>query len=76
MKFQFLENFAGVVYAHQLMVSIGDCIRDLELIAKLGNPEEFVNRIQYLRLLSLTLIFIKFIELVLPAASFCQHNSR
>jgi hypothetical protein len=41
-------DFAGVVYAHQLMVSIGDCIRDLELITKLGNPEEFVNRIQYL----------------------------
>lgn len=41
-------DFAGVVYAHQLMVSVGDCIRDLELIAKLGNPEEFVSRVQYL----------------------------
>ena len=28
--------FLGVVYGHQLLVQIGDCVRDLELIAKLG----------------------------------------
>ncbi|BCU11213.1 MULTISPECIES: DUF5615 family PIN-like protein [Microcystis] len=43
-------EFIGVVYGHQLMVSIGDCIRDLELIAKLGKSEEFINIIQYLPL--------------------------
>ncbi len=43
-------SFAGVIYAHQQLVSIGDCIRDLELIAKAGNPEEFVNSVQYLPL--------------------------
>ena len=32
--------FAGVVYAHQLRVSIGGCIRDLELIGKGANPED------------------------------------
>src|SRR5437588_2477273 len=31
--------FAGVVYAHQLQVSIGTCIHDLEIIAKVANPE-------------------------------------
>jgi hypothetical protein len=41
-------EFAGVVYGHQSEVSIGDCIYGLELIAKLGTPEEFVNRVEYL----------------------------
>lgn len=42
--------FPGVVYARQTVVSIGVCIRDLELIAQLGTAEEFVNRVQYLPL--------------------------
>jgi len=28
--------FPGVIYGHQMMVSIGEYIRDLELIAKIG----------------------------------------
>ena len=43
-------TFAGVVYAHQLRVTIGQCIRDLELIAHVGEPEEFANRVEYLPL--------------------------
>ena len=43
-------SFAGVIYAHQLRVSIGDCIRDLELLAKLSEPEEMENVIQFLPL--------------------------
>ena len=43
-------NFAGVVYAHKLRVSVGDCIRDLEIIAKAAFYEELANRIQYLPL--------------------------
>jgi hypothetical protein len=43
-------NFAGVIYAHQLLVPIGDCVRDLEIIAKVCNPEDFVNRVEYLPL--------------------------
>ncbi|UBF26327.1 DUF5615 family PIN-like protein [Kovacikia minuta CCNUW1] len=43
-------GFVGVIYAHQLIVSIGDCIRDLEIIAKIGNPEDFTNRVQFLPL--------------------------
>lgn len=42
--------FSGVIYAHQQRVSIGECIRDLELIAKAGELEEFANRVQYLPL--------------------------
>ena len=43
-------NFPGVVYARQRRVSIGDCVRDLEIIAKVGHPEDFANRVQYLPL--------------------------
>ena len=28
------ESFAGIIYAHQLDVSIGQCVIDLELVAK------------------------------------------
>ncbi len=42
--------FAGVVYAHQLYVTIGQCVNDLELIAKVGNPEDLANRVQFLPL--------------------------
>jgi hypothetical protein len=43
-------NFTGVIYAYQLLVSIGDCVRDLEIIAKAGKLEDFANRVQYLPL--------------------------
>ena len=43
-------NFPGVVFARQSRVSIGKCIRDLEIIAKVGNPKDFANRVQYLPL--------------------------
>ena len=42
--------FCGVIYAHQLRVSIGTCVRDLEIIAKAGEPEDLVNRVQFLPL--------------------------
>lgn len=40
--------FGGVIYAHQLRVSIGACVRDLELIAKVGEPEDLRGRVQFL----------------------------
>lgn len=43
-------NFSGVIFARQSRVSIGDCIRDLEIIAKVGNLEEFAKRVQFLPL--------------------------
>jgi hypothetical protein len=42
--------FAGVAYAHQLYVTVGRCINDLELIAKAGAPEDLANRVQFLPL--------------------------
>ncbi len=44
------QAFAGLVYAHQLRVSIGQCVRDLETIARFGEPEDFQGRVQYLPL--------------------------
>ena len=42
--------FTGVIYAHQLRVTIGGCVRDLELIAKAADPEDLANRVEYLPL--------------------------
>lgn len=42
--------FSGVVYAHQLRVSIGAAIDDLLLIAVSGDPEDLVNTVQFLPL--------------------------
>jgi len=42
--------FAGVVYAHQLRVSIGRCIQDLELIGKATDPSDWINWVEYLPL--------------------------
>lgn len=44
------EYFHSVVYSRQLRVSVGDCIRDLELIAKVSEPEDIVGRILFLPL--------------------------
>ena len=44
------EAFAGVLYAHQLNVTIGQCITDLELIAQASEPAEWINRTEYLPL--------------------------
>jgi uncharacterized protein with PIN domain len=45
-----VEGFAGIIYAHQLRVTIGQCIRDLEVLALAGEPEDFANRVEYLPL--------------------------
>jgi hypothetical protein len=44
------QRFAGVVYAHQLRVTVGRCIADLELIAKATDPEDWRDRVEYLPL--------------------------
>ena len=40
----------GVVYAHQLRVSVVACVADLELIALASDPEELRNRVTFLPL--------------------------
>jgi predicted nuclease of predicted toxin-antitoxin system len=42
--------FAGVIYAHPMQITIGACIRDLELIAKACQIEEIRNTLQFLPL--------------------------
>lgn len=44
------QGFAGVIYAHQLKVTIGQCIRDLELIAQVCESEDFASWVEYLPL--------------------------
>jgi hypothetical protein len=44
------ESFLGVIYAHQLRISIGACINDLEFLAQAGKPEDFINQVIYLPL--------------------------
>jgi predicted nuclease of predicted toxin-antitoxin system len=42
--------FRGVIFAHQLRVSIGSCIEDLEIIAKVGEAEDLLNGVKFLPL--------------------------
>jgi len=42
--------FAGIVYAHQLQITIGSCGADLELIASCGEPADLANRVIHLPL--------------------------
>jgi predicted nuclease of predicted toxin-antitoxin system len=43
-------SFAGVIYGHQEKISIGQCVRDLEMIAKVCEPEDHANLVAYLPL--------------------------
>jgi hypothetical protein len=42
--------FSGVFYAHQLGITIGGFIDDLEVLALCGEPEDYLNRVEYLPL--------------------------
>ena len=44
------REFAGIVFGHQLRVTIGQAIHDLELIAVVMEPDEMRNRVEYLPL--------------------------
>jgi len=44
------ERFAGVIYAHQLNITVGQSIEDLELIAQATEPAEWISRVTYLPL--------------------------
>ena len=43
-------TFSGLIYAHQLRISIGQCVSDLELIATATDPHEWTNRVEFLPL--------------------------
>ncbi|MDQ2806575.1 MAG: DUF5615 family PIN-like protein [Chloroflexota bacterium] len=40
--------FNGVIYANQIKVSIGTCVKDLEIIAKVGELDDLRNKLIYL----------------------------
>ena len=42
------RSFSGVVYVHQLRLTVGQTIADIEILAKVGMPGDFMNRIEYL----------------------------
>jgi uncharacterized protein with PIN domain len=44
------QRFAGVVYAHQRRVTIGECIRDLEVLALAGEPGDVRGQVIFLPL--------------------------
>ncbi|HWS99273.1 MAG TPA: hypothetical protein VN256_03300 [Pyrinomonadaceae bacterium] len=43
-------KFAGVIYAHQLNITVGQCIEDLELITQATESAEWIGRVTYLPL--------------------------
>lgn len=44
------QHFGGLIYAHQLIVTIGRAISDLELLAKAGTSADFADRVAFLPL--------------------------
>ena len=44
------RSFAGLIYGHAESASLGQYVRDLELIAKAAEPEELANAVIYLPL--------------------------
>jgi predicted nuclease of predicted toxin-antitoxin system len=44
------EQFVGVIYAHQLNISVAECITDLELISKSSNLDDCINHVTFLPL--------------------------
>jgi hypothetical protein len=44
------KDFSGIIYAHQLRVTIGQMVQDLELIAAATSKEEWSGKIEYLPL--------------------------
>ncbi len=44
------ESFPGLMFVHPTRISIGECIRDLEIVAKASEPADLENQIIYLPL--------------------------
>jgi hypothetical protein len=44
------RTISGVIYAHQLRVTIGVCVQDLEIIAKSADEKDMENQVIYLPL--------------------------
>lgn len=44
------QSFEGLVFAHPTRISVGECIRELEAIARTGDRPDLLNQIIYLPL--------------------------
>ena len=44
------EFFQGVIYAHQLNITVSQCVSDLELIAQATDTAEWANQVVFLPL--------------------------
>jgi Domain of unknown function (DUF5615) len=44
------KPFGGVIYTHQLGITIGRAVNDLEILALAGTVEDFAGRVEYLPL--------------------------
>jgi hypothetical protein len=42
------KQFSGLIFGHQLGGTIGQFVRDLELIAKASEPDEWMNMVEYI----------------------------
>jgi len=42
------KHFSGLIFGHQLGGTIGQFVKDLELIAKASEPDEWVNSVEYI----------------------------
>jgi hypothetical protein len=43
-------SFNGVFYAHQLGITVGRFVNDLEVLAQCGDAADFLNRVEFLPL--------------------------
>jgi hypothetical protein len=43
-------TFSGIIYGHQLSITVGQAVRDLALMMDALDPEGMRNRIEYLPL--------------------------
>ncbi len=44
------QTFYGIIYAHQLRVTIGECVCNLEMLALAGEPEDVIGQVIFLPL--------------------------
>jgi len=42
--------FAGIIYAHQLHITIGQAVRDLEFMSQVLEPEDMLNKVEFIPL--------------------------
>lgn len=42
------KHFSGLIYAHQLGITLGQAINSLEILALAGTSEDFADRVEFL----------------------------